>query len=169
MRRTYRCAAKIHPIRCYSKGFSASNIRGFPLPPRERWLSNGAGLKRNPARSGTDGLFTKPSTFSLKDQEFGVGGIGVPDEAKKTPDRPRPIAANAPSSPLTRKSPGSPLKRPQTNTNKHKLAPLHFCQKLRGSDTSEPREGRGDSGAPNRSALPKTMVQSEGGQANTRS
>ena len=27
------------------------------------------------------------------------------------------------------------------------LAPLHFCQKLRGSDTSEPREGRGDSGA----------------------
>ena len=27
------------------------------------------------------------------------------------------------------------------------LAPLHFCEKLRGSDTSDPREGRGDGGA----------------------
>ena len=27
------------------------------------------------------------------------------------------------------------------------LAPHPFCEKLRGSDTSEPREGRGDSGA----------------------
>jgi hypothetical protein len=30
---------------------------------------------------------------------------------------------------------------------KNNLAPLHFCKNIKGSDTSESRQGRGDSGA----------------------
>ena len=51
-------------------------------------------------------------TFSRKDQEYGAGGTGVPGWASKPPNEPRPIVESVPSPPLTRKFPGSPLRRP---------------------------------------------------------
>jgi hypothetical protein len=51
------------------------------------------------------------------------------------------------------------------------LAPLPFCQKLRGSDTSEPREGRGDSGAPSprpiQAFFPKQWFKVKGSKPNS--
>ena len=62
MRRTYRCAATIHPVRYFSRRLSHSDLRAFiPVSQKRRFLSNRAGLPRNPAPSRTDGLFEKPS------------------------------------------------------------------------------------------------------------
>jgi len=36
------------------------------MPRSQSILSNGAGLKRNPAPSRTDGLFTRPSNFGAE-------------------------------------------------------------------------------------------------------
>ena len=50
--------------------------------------------------------------------------------------------------------------------------PVHFCKNIRGSDISEPRQGRGDSAAlrettrrPIQALIPKTKIKSDGGQA----
>jgi len=74
--------------------------------------------------SGLQVRVTTTLVSSRKDQEYWAGGIGVPRWASKRPDEPRPIVESAPSPPLPRKPPESPLKRPPTNPRSCAKIPL---------------------------------------------
>jgi hypothetical protein len=68
----------IHPVRSFPKGFSFGIKGVLSQDPKRELLSNGAGLKRNPAPSRTDGLLRNHPDILPNGN-----GKGNPDRSKK--------------------------------------------------------------------------------------